>query len=79
MPKVRSLDPVADKDKKIYALIKMKQIELSVSDMEISKRSGMSTSTFLKKKKHPHLYHFGEMQEIVKVLKFTDEEKAMCL
>ena len=79
MPKVRSLDPVAEKDKKIYALIKIKQIEWSVSDLEISKRTGMSKSTFLRKKKHSHLYHFGEMQEIAKVLKFTDAEKAVCL
>lgn len=31
------------------------------------------------KKKHPHLYHFGEMQRIAVTLKFTDEEKVMCL
>ena len=79
MPRVASLDGVSEKDKSIYKLIAKKCIDLDKNDQYISTKSGIPLSTYRKKKKYPHLFSLEDMQRIATVLKFTDEEKAMCL
>lgn len=79
MPRVTSLDGIPEKDKLIYKLIAKRCIDLDKNDQYIAVKSGIPLSTYRKKKKYPHLFSLEDMQKIATALKFTDEEKVMCL
>lgn len=79
MPRVVSLDGVTEKDKLIYKLIAKKCIDKEMNDKTLSIKIGMPLGTYRNKKKYPHLFSLEDMQKIATALKFTDEEKVMCL
>ena len=79
MPRVASLDGISEKDKQIYKLIAKKCIDKEMNDRTLSIKVGIPLGTYRNKKKYPHLFSLDDIQKISTVLKFTDEEKVMCL
>ena len=79
MPRVASLDGVTEKDRGIYALIVSHMITNCETDIKFAKRLHLNIKTFQYKKRQPHKFTVEELHIVVKVLKFTNEEKVMCL
>lgn len=65
--------------KKFGAVLEKKRFFYRVSLEKLAETIGVSYRTFQRKRKEPQRFKLGEVEILMKVLKFTDEERKEAL
>ena len=65
--------------KNFDALVEKKRFFYSISQKKLADAIGISYRTFQRKRSDPGKFELGEVQILMKILKFTDEERKEAL
>ncbi len=61
--------------KALVAITEKKKVFFNLKDADVARLCCMSTATYSRRRTHPFMFTLGEVNNIMKVLKFTDDEK----